>query len=64
MIAISSLFETPNVPNEQASGLTAPFGPFGNTTSTNDKKLAFLQNLNKLPPDKQLEMMNAVINGE
>jgi hypothetical protein len=58
MISISSLFEAPNVPNGQANGLTAPFGPFGNITNDNDRKLAALQNLNSLSPDEQAKRMN------
>ncbi len=56
MISISSLFEAPNVPSEQANGLTVPFGNY-NPAKRNNEVLGNLQGLNKLPLEDQVKKL-------
>jgi hypothetical protein len=57
MFSIRDLFETPNVPNQQANGLTAPFG-FIDPSLRNQVLLSRLQNLNKMDLDTQVKEIN------
>lgn len=57
MISIHKLFETPNVPNQQANGLTAPFG-FIDPSERSKLLLGQFQDLNKLDPEIQAKELN------
>jgi hypothetical protein len=59
MISIRDLFETPNVPNQQANGLTAPFGCI-DPSLRNQVLLSRLQNLNKMDLDTQVKEIDLI----
>jgi len=57
MISVSYLFETPNVPNEQANGLTVPFGNFAAYQERNKKLLSDAQNMGTMDAEDQKNFM-------
>lgn len=54
------LLENANVPNEQANGLTAPFGGPIRWSDENKMKLASAQNLVLKDPEEQVKALNKI----
>ncbi len=59
MISLHKLFETPNVPNQQANGLTASFGVI-DPSIRNQALLARAQKFNSLDLDTQAKELNQI----
>lgn len=57
MISLHKLFETPNVPSQQANGLTAPFG-FIDPSVRNQALLSKAQGFNKMDLETQAKELS------